>query len=462
MVLARLLGPEDFGLAAMALATVGILSRVKDAGLFTAAIQSRQITQAQATMLFWVSAALAATTALVTLGLAPGVGWFFHEARLVPVVAALALVPLLDGTSRQVEAVMNRQMRFGAIALMDTGALATGVAAALALAWTGAGYWALIVQELLYSAVYACAVWTVCRWRPGRPVRDSGVGPMISFGLNVTGGRILNYLAMNLDTVFVGRVRGPQQAGVYDRAYRILTIPSTLLNQPLSGVAVPALSRLQADGERYRVFYRNWIQIVFALTMPIVVFLFVDAERAILTILGDRWIGIAPIYRALAPAAFIGRFNVVTDWLYLTTGRTDRQLRWNAFLLVPMVAAYAVGAGWGAFGVAAAHSLVICTLWYPGVAYCCRTTPVRPRDVLAVMVLPAAASTVAGLVLLTILTALPATSNVALRFVLDALLYGTVYIAAWAASSPGRRQLTAFIALGRQALAAKASLQDGP
>ena len=51
--------------------------------------------------------------------------------------------------------------------------------AALALAWTGTGYRALIVQELLYSAVYACAVWTVCRWRPGRPVRDSGVGPMI-------------------------------------------------------------------------------------------------------------------------------------------------------------------------------------------------------------------------------------------------------------------------------------------
>ena len=121
--------------------------------------------------------------------------------------------------------------------------------------------------------------------------------------------------------------------------------------------------------------------------MPLVAFLFVDAERAILTILGPQWIGIAPIYRVLAPAAFIGRFNFVTNWLYLTTGRTDRQFRWSAILLGPMVVAYAIGVGWGAVGVAAAHSLVTCLLWYPSVAYCCRTAPVSPRDVYSVMVM---------------------------------------------------------------------------
>ena len=457
MALARLMGPEDFGLAAIALATVGILSRMKDAGLFTATVQSPQITASQATMLFWLSAALSGAMALLTLGLAPAVGWFYHDGRLIPVTAALALVPLLDGTSRQVEAVMNRQMRFATISLMDSGALAMGVVGALALAWAGAGYWALVAQELVYSAAYACAVWTLCRWRPGRPVRNSGVAPLVQFGLRTTGAGIFNFLAMNLDTVVVGRVKGAQQAGVYDRAYRILTIPSTLLNQPLTGVAVPALSRLQADGERYRTFYQNWIQVVFALTMPIVVFLFVDAERAILTVLGERWSGIAPIYRALAPAAFIGRFNVVTDWLYVTTGRTDRQLRWNGGLLIVMIVAYAVGVRWGAFGVAVAHSLVVCSLWYPGVAYCCRTTPVRPRDVLGVMRLPAAAAAAAGLVLFAALTGLPRLTPLPLAFVMDALLFGVAYLAAWAVVPAGRKRLDAFVGLARETLRGRLS-----
>ena len=453
MVLARLLRPDDFGLAAMALATIAILGKVKDVGLFTATVQSQRIDQAQATALFWLSAAFAAAVSLLALSLAPAVGWFYRDARLVAVTAALACVPFIDGVTLQLAAVMTRQMRFVALSVVDAAALAAGVMAALALAWAGAGYWALVGHEVVYSAAYAAAIWTLCRWRPGRPRRHSGVGPMVAFGMHLTGFRLLNHLALNLDTVFVGRFRGPLEAGIYDRAYRVLTIPSSLLNQPLSSVAVPALSRLQGEPGRYRVFYLAWIRFVFALTMPLVVFLFVDAERAVLTILGSQWIAIVPIYQVLAPAAFVGRLNVVTRWLYVTTGRTDRQLRWSAFLLVPMVAAYAVGVRWGAFGVAVAHTLVTCTLWYPGVVYCCRTAPVRPRDVLGVMALPAATSIGAGMGLLGIMRVLPRGSSAPVELLVDLALYAAIYGLAWLAVPGGRRSLVQFFGLARESMA---------
>jgi PST family polysaccharide transporter len=459
MVLARLLRPDDFGLAAMAIATIGILGKVKDVGLFTATVQTKHIDQAQATALFWMSAAVATAVSLLTLGLAPALGWFYRDARLVAVTAALASVPFIDGVTLQSVAVMTRQMRFTALSVIDAAALATGVVAALALAWAGAGYWALVGHELVYSAAYAAAIWNVCRWRPGWPRRHPGVRPLVAFGMHLSGFRILNYLALNLDTVFVGRFRGPVDAGIYDRAYRLLTIPSTLLNQPLSAVAVPALSRLQGDAGRYRAFYLAWIRFVFGLTMPLVVFLFEDAERAVLTILGAQWIAIVPIYRVLAPAAFIGRLNVVTRWLYITTGRTDRQLRWSAFLLVPMVAAYAIGVGWGALGVAAAHTLVTCALWYPGIVYCCRTAPVRPRDVLGVMMMPAAASIGAGLGLLAVMQVLPDGLSVPVRLLLDVVVYAAMYGLAWVAVPGGRRSLVQFIGLAREAMATRLALQ---
>jgi O-antigen/teichoic acid export membrane protein len=277
---------------------------------------------------------------------------------------------------------------------------------------------------------------------------------MLAFGLHLSGFRVLNYLAMNLDTVFVGRFKGPQQAGIYDRAFRLLSIPLTIFNLPLTDVAIPALSRLQDDGERYRVFYRAWIQLVFAMSMPLVALLFVEAERAVLTILGAQWIGIVPIYRALAPAAFIGRHNVVTNWIYVSTGRTDRQLRWGAFLLVPMVAAYAIGVHWGAFGVAVAHAVVTCTLWYPGVAYCCRTAPVRPRDVLSVMLMPAAASVGAALGLLGITKLLPQISSAPVQLAVDLVVYLALYATIWIGVPGGRQHVSRLIELAREAIAA--------
>jgi len=461
MVLARLLRPDDFGLAAMALATIAILGKVKDVGLFTATVQAKHIDQAQATALFWMSAAFAAAVSLLALVLAPAMGRFYGDARLVAVGAALACVPFIDGVTLQLAAVMTRQMRLVALSVVDTAALAAGVSAALALAWAGAGYWSLVGHEIVYSAAYAASIWSVCRWRPGRPRRHSGAGPLVAFGMHLSGFRILNHLALNLDTVFVGRFWGPLQAGIYDRAYRLLTVPSSLLNQPLSAVAVPALSRLQGDAGRYRVFYLAWIRFVFGLTMPLVVFLFVDADRAVLTILGAQWVAIVPVYRVLAPAAFVGRLNVVTRWLYVTTGRTDRQLRWSAFLLVPMVAAYAIGVRWGAFGVGAAHSLVTCILWYPGVVYCCRTAPVRPRDVLGVMLMPAGASMAAGPGLLAVMPALPRDLGAPVRLLLDFAAYAAMYSLAWIAVTGGRRSLAQFAGLARDATAASLAPRPG-
>lgn len=457
MVLARLLGPGEFGLAAMALATVSIIARIKDAGLFTATIQSSRIDQEQATALFWMNAAIASAAALLTLALAPVVGWFYRDARLVPITAALALIPLFDGVTMQLQAVMTRQMRFVALSLVDAGTMAIAVAVALALAWAGAGYWAIVGQELAYSAAYGAAIWTVCRWRPGVPRRHSNIRPMVDFGLYLSSSRIVTVFTMNLDTVFVGRFGGPPQAGIYDRAFRLLLIPFHLFNQPLTAVAVPALSRLQEDAERYRVFYQAWIRLMFAMSMPLVVFLFVDAERAVVTILGAQWIGVVPLYRALAPAAFIGRLGMVTNWIYLSTGRADRQLRWSLFLLVPMAAAYAVGVGWGAFGVAVAHSLVTCMLWYPGVAYCCKSAPVSPRHVVGAMIVPAAASMGAGLGLAALMAALPRGLNVAAYFFLDLVVYAVLYIGAWAIIPGGRHSLTQCIRLGREATAPRTS-----
>ena len=116
-----------------------MLAKLKDAGLFTATVQSSEVTHEQATTLFWLSAMLASAAALLTLGAAPAMGWFYRDVRLVPITAALACVPLLDGMTLQLQAVMTRQMRFVALSVMDAGALAVGVLTAFLLASAGAG-----------------------------------------------------------------------------------------------------------------------------------------------------------------------------------------------------------------------------------------------------------------------------------------------------------------------------------
>jgi O-antigen/teichoic acid export membrane protein len=236
-------------------------------------------------------------------------------------------------------------------------------------------------------------------------------------------------------------------------------MPFQIVNVPLSGVAIPTLSRLQNDPERYRAFYRTCIQMAFAMSMPLIVFLFVDAERAIATILGEQWLSMVPLYRVLAPAAFFGKFNVVTNWVYVSTGRADRQLRWSAYTLVPIVAAYALGVRWGAIGVAAAHTIVTVGLRYPSLVYCFRTAPVRVRDVLEVLWVPALASTGAGVLLYVLSLALPSPASVPAALVLDLLLYGALYAAVWAAVPNGRAAILDLVRLAREAASSQSTVR---
>ena len=103
---------------------------------------------------------------LVTAGCAPLLAWFYKEPRLIPITACYAVSIFLTGVNIQHEAILSRQMRFGAIALIELSAIVIGLAAAILAAVYGAGYWALVVNQLVMTTCTVIGVWTACRWRP--------------------------------------------------------------------------------------------------------------------------------------------------------------------------------------------------------------------------------------------------------------------------------------------------------
>src|SRR5277367_3323142 len=90
MVLARLLGPKDFGLVGMVTAFTGVLSLFRDFGLSSAAIQRANVTEEQISTLFWVNLLVGGLLACVSAVSAPLIAAFYHEPRLTGVTMALA------------------------------------------------------------------------------------------------------------------------------------------------------------------------------------------------------------------------------------------------------------------------------------------------------------------------------------------------------------------------------------
>jgi O-antigen/teichoic acid export membrane protein len=209
----------------------------------------------------------------------------------------------------------------------------------------------------------------------------------------------------------------------------------------VTAVALPALSRLQGDPERYRSFYRKGLLPQVTLGMPGVVFLFVTAGDAIPLFLGAQWVAAVPIFRLLAPAAFVGTFSVATYWVYVSLGLTRRQLEWTVLATALTVAAFFVGLHWGVRGLAAAVSIVFCALQYPALRYCLRPTFLRMGDLLGVLWRPALASVAAGAGCWLLGRWLLGGQTPLARFALQGVAYLGLYGLCWLGLPRGRRSL---------------------
>src|SRR5438046_8051456 len=123
------------------------------------------------------------------------------------------------------------------------------------------------------TLVTVAGVWTACKWRPGLPTRGAGVRSMLAYGGNLTGFNVMTFFARNTDNALIGKFWGAYQLGVYSRAYQLLLMPMSQINNPLVAVAVPALSRLTDSPERYRAAYLKIVEKIAMITMPGIVFM---------------------------------------------------------------------------------------------------------------------------------------------------------------------------------------------
>ena len=380
-VMARLLTPQDYGLIGMVAFVTGFVAMYKDLGLSVATIQKSEISSEQISTLFWVNVTLSVVITLFTVLISPLVAWFYKEPRLTWITVLTACGFLISGVAVQHEALLRRQMRYLALAIVGLVSVVTGYVVGIILAWRGFSYWALVGSQLALIGTSTILTMALCRWVPKLPTRGSGVRPMLTFGGHLTGFTTINYFSRNLDNLLIGRFVGAQQLGLYSRAYQLMMLPIDQINEPITSVALPSLSRLTDSPELYRRAYLRMLEKVAMVTMPTVVFLIATSDWIIRIVLGSQWVGAVQIFILLGVSGLFQPVANTTGWLLLSQGRANHMLQWGLISGPIIIISFLIGLPWGAVGVAASYMLTRILIvdpllyWFVG-----RQGPVRTID----------------------------------------------------------------------------------
>ena len=352
-VLARVLLPADFGLVALVLVINGFAALVTELGLAAAVVQSRRLTDRLLVTAFWVNALSGVVVTAVVFAIAPLVGWFYDDPRVVPLVQLSSLAFVLNVASVH-QAMLQRSLRFRAIGALDVANNVVGLGATITLALAGFGAVSLVLGPLVQVVVKDVLVWATVRWRPRGFVGRAELGELWRFGGGLTGSNILYFVSRNTDTVALGRTVSAGDLGLYSRSYTLMMMPLIQVTTVFSRVLLPAFSQMQGDLPRLRRAWTTTVRSALLVGLPIGLGVACTSPALVETLYGRRWLGMVTTLTLLAasvPPQLLGR-NVGP--VLQALGRTGLQFRLAVFSTAMTLAAIAVGLSWGITGVAMA------------------------------------------------------------------------------------------------------------
>jgi len=379
VVLARLLSPREYGLIAMVTAVTGVGELFRDFGLSSAAIQARSLSRAQRTNLFWLNSAIGLGLSLLTFTLAVPIARLYGQPLLVSVVQALAVTFALNGMATQLRADLTRRMRFARLAVIDITAAVVALSVAVVLAVAGAGYWALVAQQVTTSLVLLVGAAVAAGWLPGLPQRGVPMRHLLSFGWSLLATQLVTYTSNNVDSLTIGVRFGATSLGLYNRAWQLLMSTLSQLRAPTTTVALPILSRLREQPERFADFVRRGqLALGYSLVAGLAV-VATTAEPLTEILLGPQWTGATQLLRLLAVAGAFQTLAYVGYWVYLATGATSTLLRYTLVSAVIKIVCVVVGSTWGVVGVAAGFALAPALSWPLSLWWVGRQAPIHAR-----------------------------------------------------------------------------------
>jgi O-antigen/teichoic acid export membrane protein len=396
-VLSRLLPHSAFGGYAMIMAIVGIAMLFGDFGLSLAAVRDKNITDEQASNLFWLNCAVAAAISSAVVGLAPLVAGLYGEPALVPAVRGLALVFLFGGCSAQHRSNLNRRLKFGQMAAADVVSQALGLAAAILFTSEDQSEMVLVVQQVVAALSALVILVVLSAWVPSPPSRSAGFGGAVRFGATASATQIVNYASSNVDYIAIGRVWGPDVLGVYSRAFQICALPLQQLASPLTRVVLPALAGKDPTGVRA---YLRTAQL--ALTYVLLVclgWLFGAADLVVWVLLGSGWDGAALYVRILAIGGVFQVLGYAYYWAFLAAGRMGVLLACEAVGRIVLVGLIVLAVGNGPELVAVAYATGLLVIWLITSVFGLRRIGLRASELARVGIRPALLAVVIAAVL---------------------------------------------------------------
>lgn len=326
--LARLIGPEAFGLIGMLTIFTLLAESVVNNGFSQALVQkSKNITEDDSSTIFYVNLLWGIGIYTALYFLAPIIADFYRVPELTKIARLLFLIIIINSFVVVVRAKLLILVDFKSYALAASVGIIISSFIAITLAHKGYSYWSLVWLMLSRALVTNITLWLLCRWRPRLLFSSQSFKSLFKFGSNLMLAGFVATLVNNLYVVLIGRYFSASSVGYFTQATNLTNFLSQFVSSTLQGVTYPLFTSIKHDHHRLIRLYKKVISIVMFAALPILFGFAAIADSFVMLFLGKEWLEAVAIIQILCFSRAITPISAINMNILNAVGRSDLFLK---------------------------------------------------------------------------------------------------------------------------------------
>lgn len=343
IVLARLLGPEEYGLIGILTIFINVFNAIIDSGFTNALIRKKDVSNTDYSTIFYANLLVSIVLMVALFFGANALAIFFERPELATLTKAMSVILLINGLAIVQRARLTKAIDFKSqtkISLLSS--IVSGVFG-IAMAYCGFGVWALVAQQVSCQLLITILLWYYSKWMPLLVFSWNSFRELWGFGWKLLVSKLLEAVWNESYQVIIGKYYTPAALGYYTRAQQFSSLFSTNLTMIVNRVSFPVLSSIQDDKERLKGIYQKVIRVTMFISFIAMINLAAVSKPSILFLLGDKWSECIPMLQIVSLGMMLYPLHAINLNMLQVQGRSDLYLKLEIIKKLLAIAPLALG-----------------------------------------------------------------------------------------------------------------------
>jgi PST family polysaccharide transporter len=289
IIVARILGPKDFGVMALAMTIISYANNLTSFGLTSALVQRNTVSKELIDSVFTFNLALSFILIPLCIYLSIPLSTLLKSPDIAIIIPVLTILFPLTSFYSVPMALLRRNLNFRLHSIIDLIHNFIQSTSMLLLAIGGFGIWSLVYGQIAGFTATAFVIMLLTKWYPKLRINLNSLKDVKEYGFWDLVRSHINYIEDYAAYFIISRFLNPAMLGFFDRATSISDAPLKRIQVQINAVFFSSFSRLQNEPERLKYALNKSITATSIISTPLLVGLAITTSHFVNVLLGSVW-----------------------------------------------------------------------------------------------------------------------------------------------------------------------------